>query len=464
MVDDDASLRDYASVFGHALRSLHAARHADRQPSKPSFQRDFDLTSRQYNAVKFSLDGMESSIRELRPGRRADLKERIKAVAAKIKRLAKGKVFERHNLNRRHQRLVMKLARLQTEGHPRLCFGSRKLFNAQHHLADNGLVSHAEWQSTWKSKRDSQFFVLGSKDETAGCQGCVMTHLGDDRFAVRLRLDGKAKRYLAFEVQFAYGLEHIKAALALGQAMSYRFLLDDTGWRIFVSTKALETKAISEIRSGCIAVDLNVDHVAVSETDGFGNLLDHWRIPLATSGLAPTTASSNHAAQTAIGEVVKQIVGIACRARKPISIEQLDFARKKAQLSYASPKTQRMLSAFAYARFAQLIKARSYDAGIDLLVVNPAYSSKIGRQKYARRYGLSVHVAAALILARRAQKFSDRYIPSNSKHSATTCKDRGGHVAARLNGCAGSAKARLETYNWSPAASLLPPKGDPPLR
>jgi hypothetical protein len=34
--------------------------------SKPRFMRAFELTSRQYNAVKFSLDGIERSIVELR--------------------------------------------------------------------------------------------------------------------------------------------------------------------------------------------------------------------------------------------------------------------------------------------------------------------------------------------------------------------------------------------------------------
>ena len=40
--------------------------------------------------------------------------------------------------------------------------------------------------------------------------------------------------------------------------------------------------------------------------------------------------------------------------------------------------------------------------------VNPAFSSVIGRAKFMRRYGLSVHQAAALVLARRLFGFSDR--------------------------------------------------------
>ena len=53
--DADGSLREYAAVFSHALRSLHASRHAGTALRKPAFMREFGLTSRQYNAVRFSL-------------------------------------------------------------------------------------------------------------------------------------------------------------------------------------------------------------------------------------------------------------------------------------------------------------------------------------------------------------------------------------------------------------------------
>jgi len=49
--------------------------------------REFALTSRQYNAVKFSVDGMESSIVALRPGRISDLQQRITAAHNKLAKL-----------------------------------------------------------------------------------------------------------------------------------------------------------------------------------------------------------------------------------------------------------------------------------------------------------------------------------------------------------------------------------------
>jgi IS605 OrfB family transposase len=413
--------------------------------SKPDFMRLFDLTSRQYNAVKFTLDGMESSIRELRPGQMADLRHRIDAVTKKIDNESRAERL--HRLRRRAGSLRLRLNALEGDCVPRLCFGSRKLFNAQHHLEENGFTSHAEWRKAWITKRSSQFFVLGSKDESAGCQGCVLAHLGGDRFAVRLRLNGSLRRVVSFEVRFAYGAEHLVQALRLNQAMSYRFLRDAKGWRLFASTKALEAPVQSRLATGCIGVDLNVGFVAVSQTDRFGNVIDAFNVPLSLLD------TSSHQAETAIAQCVKDIVAYAVRSGKALSIERLDFAKKKAQLSYASPGRQRMLSSFAYREFERLLSARSSDAGVEVRHVNPAYSSKIGRQKYARRYGLSVHLAAALVLARRAQKFRDRYVSSFRGHSASTCKDRCGHVSAGVNGTRRSRKSAERS-----------PQGDPRRR
>ncbi|EGQ62764.1 transposon transposase, partial [Acidithiobacillus sp. GGI-221] len=56
------------------------------------------------------------------------------------------------------------------------------MFHAQHHLQENGYKDHAEWLTDWKFARSSQFFVLGSRDETAGCQGCVARVQEDGSF------------------------------------------------------------------------------------------------------------------------------------------------------------------------------------------------------------------------------------------------------------------------------------------
>ena len=52
--------------------------------------------------------------------------------------------------------------------------------------------------------------------------------------------------------------------------------------------------------------------------------------------------------------------------------------------------------------------SRSYRQGVEIHQVNPAYSSVLGRVKFMERYGLTVHQAAALVLARRLLGCSER--------------------------------------------------------
>ena len=45
---------------------------------------------------------------------------------------------------------------------------------------------------------------------------------------------------------------------------------------------------------------------------------------------------------------------------------------------------------------------------IEIMEINPAYTSVIGRVKFAKRYGLSTHQAAALVIGRRSMKCSEK--------------------------------------------------------
>ncbi len=54
---------------------------------------------------------------------------------------------------------------------PGICFGTRKLFRQQRHLALAGFESREAWLCEWRTSRSHQVFFVGSKDETAGRPG-----------------------------------------------------------------------------------------------------------------------------------------------------------------------------------------------------------------------------------------------------------------------------------------------------
>ena len=67
-----------------------------------------------------------------------------------------------------------------------------------------------------------------------------------------------------------------------------------------------------------------------------------------------------------------------------------------------------MLSSFSYGKIKAYFISRGYREGVEVHQVNPAYSSVIGRVKFMERYGLTVHQAAGLVLARRLLGCSER--------------------------------------------------------
>ena len=357
---------------------------------------------------------------------------------------------EVHHKRRRLANLRFGLAGLEADvaaGRVRLCFGSKRLWRKQHHLADNGYADHEEWLSDWRDSRSDEFFVLGSRDETAGCQLCVANVADDGALTLRLRmpdcLAGQHGKYLVIEgVRFAYGHEQVLAALQsnaeyvgyqrqhgekearstnLGQAISYRFKRDGRGWRVFVTTRMMDVPVVTDRRRGAIGVDLNADHLAVAETDASGNCPNAWRVPLVTYG------KSAHQAEALIGDAVASVVACAKDVGKPIVIEELDFRQKKAALEGQSRRYSRMLSSFSYGKVKAYFISRGYREGVEVHQVNPAFSSVIGRVKFMERYGLSVHQAAALVLARRLLGCSER-IPRQRACPV----GNGAHVAFRV--------------------------------
>ena len=171
---------------------------------------------------------------------------------------------------------------------------------------------------------------------------------------------------------------------------------------MFVSTQMMDVPVVTDRKHGTIGVDLNADHLAVAETDASGNYVNAWRVPLVTYG------KSTHQAEALIGDAVSGVVvQYARQVGKPIVIERLDFRQKKAVLEGQSRKYSRMLSSFSYGKIKAYFVSRGYRQGVEVHQVNPAYSSVIGRVKFMERYGLSVHQAAALVLARRSLNCSE---------------------------------------------------------
>ena len=443
----------YAELHGRAECSLFAALRAGQSINdlKRAFLPRFGLTARQFNALRVGLEGKIASIKERRPELIAEAGQRVRKAESVIARLS-ARAPGSNKLHQKKRRLATLKARRaaleadQAAGAVRLCFGSKRLFHAQFDLEANGYACHSEWKADWQRARSSQFFVLGSGDETAGNQTCQATLDVEGTITLHLRLPDAlvgldyGKTMDLTGVRFAYGHDQIVAALAssqrvhartkdgkatikrIGIALSYRFVRDDKGWRVFASVEAKPVERVSRKALGAIGVDVNADHLSVSETDRFGNLIDAQRIDLALYGKTPDQAKA------VIGDAAVSIAAQAKAAGKPVAIETLEFQKKKAELESADPKRARMLSSFACRQVAAHLKAACFRAGVEVIEVNPAYTSVIGAVNHAQRHGISVHMGAAFAIARRGLGFSER----PPKRLAIVPVRHGGHVTFAL--------------------------------
>ena len=416
----DAALSAYAELYCRVQRKLFAEVAAGRSAAslKSGYLERYGIPARMFNGVRVSLEGKTASVRETMKLRRDSLEGRIARAERQIAKAEQHGRFDRaHQKRRRLGNLRNRLAKLEDDlraERVRLCFGWKRLWRKQHSLEANGYGSHEDWLRDWQAARSDEFFVLGSRDETAGCQLCVASVADDSSLTLRLRLpDCLAEqhgKYLTMDgVWFAYGHEPALAALQsnaeyavhrrehgeraarcteLGQAISYRFKRDGKGWRVFVTTSMMDVAVVTDHSRGAVGVDLNADHLAVAETDASGNYINAFSVPLVTYG------KSTHQAEALIGDAVARVVEYAQDVGKFIVIEKLDFRQKKAALAGEPRKYSRMLSSFSYGRIKAGFISRGYRQGVEIHQVNPAFSSVIGRVKFMERYGLRVHQAA----------------------------------------------------------------------
>jgi IS605 OrfB family transposase len=126
----------------------------------------------------------------------------------------------------------------------------------------------------------------------------------------------------------------------------------------------------------------------------------------------------SHQTKALIQEAAKEVINWCQDTKKPLVLEELAFQEKKQTLrEEGRAKQARMLSSFAYNTIIQTMKSRGFRFGVEVCQVNPAYTSVIGRCKFATRYGLTNHESAALTIARRFQGASER-LP---RHAVLTC-------------------------------------------
>ncbi|ASN06577.1 RNA-guided endonuclease TnpB family protein [Virgibacillus necropolis] len=294
---------------------------------------------------------------------------------------------------------------------PSVVFGSKKHFQAQY-TVNTYIDNHKLWQKTWEENRYRKMVISGRKD--SGCGNFVFNYDGTNKV-----LRFKTPKGVSVEVgnlYFPYGQEKVESRILAqtncknkkkyGKPVAWA--IEDCGeYYIFKTMFDDESKAyVNHSKTdGAIGIDCNVDHFAVSTVNSNGQLLGSWSLKFNLKG-----KTSGQTTKIIEAEAI-EIVNIATRTNKPIVVEKLNTTSSKLSNPYGNKKVNRMMSAFAYKKMLSAIKSRAEKEDIAVFEVNPAYTSQIGKMKYMKRLGISIHEAASFVIARRAMGFKEKLPP-----------------------------------------------------
>jgi IS605 OrfB family transposase len=240
-------------------------------------------------------------------------------------------------------------------------------------------------------------FIVGSKDESCGNQVAQW-----DGQIIKIRVPECLEFRFGKTVTSNIGdFPRNINRLPESGSKTWHFFYKNGRWVAAVQFTPKPVKQQSQsISYGCIGIDMNPGSIGWAYVDSEGNLKAKGQIPL-QMGLPLGKQDAQ------IIDACLQLAFLAISFECPVVCEELDFSNKKERLGEESRKYARMLSSWAYSRFYDRLQSILSNRGIELIAVNPAYSSLIGLVKYMRMYGLSSDCAAALVIARRGMRLDE---------------------------------------------------------
>ncbi len=155
--------------------------------------------------------------------------------------------------------------------------------------------------------------------------------------------------------------------------------------------------------NGVIAIDTNASpiHLAIAEVSKTGELLSYQTISLHHL-LGLSQDSKDH--QEWI--LAHQIVDLAIQKGKAIAIENLKKLKKGVR-GDGKAKLRKRLHQWNAKKFLQKLKRVAILKGVEVIEVNPAYTSVIGMLKYAPQLSIDKDIAGAYVIGRRALGFKE---------------------------------------------------------
>jgi len=155
--------------------------------------------------------------------------------------------------------------------------------------------------------------------------------------------------------------------------------------------------------NGVIAIDINASpiHLAIAEVSKTGELVSYQTI-----SLHYLLGLSKNAKDHQEWILANKIVDLAIEKGKAIAVENLKKL-KKGTRGDGKATLRKILHQWNAKKLLQKIKRVAMLKGVEVIEVNPAYTSVIGMLKYAPQLSIDKDIAGAYVIGRRALGFKE---------------------------------------------------------
>jgi len=280
---------------------------------------------------------------------------------------------------------------IEREQNPqKLVFGSRKLFEQlkKKHLAGK---RGETLRQKWDERRYGILYSRGDKSLQGNLnlrlvnlnnQWHLRINLGNGEY-VWAKVVRSATRKTDKWLDFISGIEHAEKT---GEWFPYTVRLKLRNGKIYAQFSREEKLPEVTITkdNGVRGIDINAYpfHLALVHTAKDGNLEKYERI-----SLDKLLEGSSEKREYSSWQTSYQIVEIAKRERKALVVENLEKL-PKGKRGDGLPKLRQKLQKWVYKALLQKIELVAKRNGIQVIKVNPAYTSIIGKLKYAPLYNI----------------------------------------------------------------------------
>lgn len=298
----------------------------------------------------------------------------------------------------------------------KLIFGSRKLFEQ---LKKNHLTGKRRKQlkTKWKESRQGNLYSRGDKSKQGNLnlrfqwidnQLYLRINTGDRQY-IYAKVIRDVKREKDKWIEFTFMLEN---AYRYKQWFPYsvRLRVKNSNVYAFISVEEKLPPITITKDNGIIGIDVNAYpfHLALAFTSKDGNLEKYQRI-----NLNELLEVNSEKRQYLEWQIAHEIIKIAKEEKKAIAIENLQKL-PKGKRGDGFAKLRIRLQKWSYKRLLDKIEVLARRNGIEIIKINPAYTSVIGKLKYSPQYNIDKDIAGAFVIARRGLGYKEK-LPKNYK-------------------------------------------------